>query len=101
MRGVTCEPNYSAAKPKPLCNIRIISLLKRLVLKLLTERRNGHIMPHPHVPPPAVAKVLPNDGRCRFNGHGLWLVTEVRRPRKYAGGEDVDVKVFHGSKYFD
>ena len=53
-------------------------------------------MPHPHVTPPAVTKVLANDGRLRFNGHGLRLVTEPRRPRKYAGGEHVDVKVLHG-----
>jgi hypothetical protein len=65
-------------------------------LNLLSERRNGHIMPHPHVTPPAVAQVLPNDGRIRFNGHGLRLVTEVRGPREDAGGEDVDVKVLHG-----
>lgn len=57
-------------------------------------------MPHHHVTPTAVAKVLPNDWRCRFNGHGLRLVTEVRRPREYAGGEHVDVKVLHGMNIF-
>lgn len=53
-------------------------------------------MPHPHVTPPAVAKVLPNDEWGRFNGHGLRLVTKIRTPRKYAGGEEPKVDVFHG-----